>query len=179
MFNPLFDRAPAAQVGALTISGGWLSFVSILLRFTLTVGAALMLVATTGMYRTAMALERLWVPRVFVLQLLFVYRYLFVLLDEAGSLDRARSLRSFGRPASVALFGRLAGGLLLRTLDRAQRIDQAMRGRGFDGTVRFLGAVQIKRSDVMFCVGWCVLFVLFRLVDVSQLLGIVLTGGTP
>jgi cobalt/nickel transport system permease protein len=78
IFNPLMDRQPVALVGPFAITGGWLSFASIMLRFVLTVGAALALVACTGMYRLGAGLERLGVPSLFVVQVLFLYRYLFV-----------------------------------------------------------------------------------------------------
>jgi len=177
MFNPVFDHRVIGHIAGIEVSAGWVSFASILMRFLLTVGAALLLVATTGMYRTAMALERLAVPRVFVLQILFVWRYLFVLGDEAAALNRGRVLRSFGRPASVRLFGRLAGGLLLRTLDRAMRIHRAMLARGFDGTVRFLGDLRLRPADVVFCGGWCLAFAVMRLVNLPRLLGQLLTGA--
>ena len=48
IFNPVMDRQILFHVGSLGISGGWISFVSILLRFCLTVLAALILVALTG-----------------------------------------------------------------------------------------------------------------------------------
>lgn len=176
-FNPIFDRETVAVVGGLEVSGGWVSFASILLRFLLTVSAALLLVATTGMYRTGLALERLGVPRAFVLQLLFVFRYTFVLREEAAALARAYRLRSYGRPVRVALFGRLAGNLLLRTLDRAQRVHRAMVCRGFDGTIRFLGALRLGAADVAFCAAWIGLFALMRAVDVPALLGSLLVGG--
>jgi cobalt/nickel transport system permease protein len=170
-FNPLFDRTVVTHLGGVGVSGGWVSFTSILLRFALTVSAALLLVATTGMYRTAMALERMAVPRVFVLQLLFVYRYLFVLWDEAAALNRGRALRSYGRPADLRLFGRLAGNLLLRTYDRATRIHRSMLARGFDGTVRFLGTLRLRSADIAFVALWCAAFALMRLVNIPRLLG--------
>lgn len=176
-FNPIFDRQMMLIFLDVEISGGWVSFASILFRFALTVSAALLLVATTGMYRVCMALERLWVPRVFVLQLLFVYRYLFVLGEEAASISRAVRLRSFGRRTTIALFGRLAGSLLLRTLDRAQRIHRAMVARGFDGRIRFLGVLSMRPADVLFFLGATGGFVALRLIDGPALLGRLLTGG--
>ncbi|HPG01028.1 MAG TPA: energy-coupling factor transporter transmembrane component T, partial [Kiritimatiellia bacterium] len=62
IFNPLMDHQPMAAIGPIVITGGWLSFASIMLRFALTVGAALALVACTGMYRLAAGLEQLGVP---------------------------------------------------------------------------------------------------------------------
>jgi cobalt/nickel transport system permease protein len=72
IFNPLIDRQPLATFGSFIVTGGWISFVSIMLRFILTVGAALALIACTGMNRLGEGLERLGVPRVFVVQLLFL-----------------------------------------------------------------------------------------------------------
>ena len=63
IFNPLFDQQTLLQLGPLAISGGWVSFVSILLRFALTVFAALILIATTSFTGVCMALERLGAPR--------------------------------------------------------------------------------------------------------------------
>ena len=53
-------------------------------------------------------------------QLLFLYRYLFVLIDEASRMARARAMRSFdGRGMGMKVFSYLIGQLLLRTIDRA------------------------------------------------------------
>jgi cobalt/nickel transport system permease protein len=151
-------------VGPVGISGGWLSFASILLRFTLTVSAAVLLVATTGFEAVCMAMEKLGVPRIFVLQLLFLYRYLFVLIDEAGRAARARALRSFGRRGmEVKFFISLTGQLLLRTLGRAQRIHRAMLCRGFAGEIRVLRPLRFGRSEIIFTLGWSALFLALRL----------------
>ena len=47
ILNPILDRAPVLILGGRPLAGGWVSFASILLRFALTVGAALVLMATT------------------------------------------------------------------------------------------------------------------------------------
>lgn len=177
IFNPIFDRQILLQFGPLELTGGWVSFASILLRFTLTVLAALVLIATTSFTGICMALERLGAPRVFALQLLFLYRYLFALIDEAQRLVRARALRSFGgRGLGMQVFGHLAGQLLLRTLDRAQRLHLAMLCRGFDGEVRRLRPSRIGRPEIVFTLGWSAAFALLRLYNFPQLLGRILTG---
>jgi cobalt/nickel transport system permease protein len=176
-FNPLLDRQILLQIGSCEISGGWISFASILLRFALTVFAALILIATTSFTGVCMAMERLGAPRIFTLQLLFLYRYLFVLIDEAIRMVRARALRSFnGRGMGLKVAGNMAGQLLLRTLDRAQRIHQAMLCRGFDGEIRMLRPLHIGRNEVLFTLGWSAFFLLLRLVNLPQLLGDFLTG---
>lgn len=62
-------------------------------------------------------------PAVFTTQLLFVYRYLFVLIEEAAAMQQARDARSFGRKSyPLKVWGTLVGQLLIRTFDRAERI---------------------------------------------------------
>jgi cobalt/nickel transport system permease protein len=177
IFNPLLDQEVLLRIGAVGLSGGWVSFFSILLRFTMTVGAALILIATTGYQAVCMALEKMGVPQVFVVQLLFLYRYLFVLVDEASRMVRARSLRSFGGKGSgIRVFGSMAGHLLLRTMDRAQRIHLAMLCRGFDGTIRPFHPLRVRGWEVMFLVGWSALFVFMRLYNVPRFLGAWIQG---
>ncbi|MGD2127530.1 MAG: cobalt ECF transporter T component CbiQ [Desulfobacteraceae bacterium] len=172
IFNPIIDREILIHVGPLGISGGWVSFTSIMIRFILTVGAALLLIALTGFNAVCMALEKMGSPRIFAIQLLFVYRYLFVLIEEASRVVRARSLRSFrGRGLGIRVFGSMVGQLLLRTLDRAQRIHTAMLCRGFDGEIRIKRPLRIGGKEVGFILGWSALFVVMRAVNIPPLLG--------
>ena len=176
-FNPLLDREAVAQIGGLSLSGGWVSYASILLRFLLTVSAALVLIGTTGLNGICMAIEKLGVPKVFATQLLLLYRYIFVLADEAMRMSRARSLRAQGRRGmGLGVYGQILGHLLLRTYARAQRIYQAMICRGFDGTVRVSGRLQMRAADVAFMLGWSAFFVLARAYDLPLLLGQLVTG---
>jgi cobalt/nickel transport system permease protein len=180
IFNPLLDRALLLHLGPFAVSGGWVSFASIMLRFTLTVSAALILIAGTGFPAVCLAMEKLAVPRVFVVQLLFLYRYIFVLTDEAARLVRARALRSFqGRGMGLRVFSFIIGQLLLRTLDRAQRIHRAMLSRGFDGKIRLAHPLHLHGRDVAFFLGWSGLFVLLRWYNIPWLLGNLATGLLP
>ena len=120
IFNPFLDTQPMLRIGGLVVSGGWVSFVSILVRFSLTVAAALALLATTGIRDVCLALEKLGTPQVFTVQLLFLYRYLFVAMDEGMRMARARALRSVGRRGTeMGTYAHMMGHLLLRSLDIA------------------------------------------------------------
>ena len=175
--NPVLDRAPLFQAGPLSLSGGWLSLASILLRFALTVGTALVLVATTRFEDLCLAAERLGLPRVFTLQMAFLYRYAFVLDGETQRLLRARSLRAFGRKIPLSEFSSLAGGLLLRTWDRARRIHLAMLARGFTGQFHGRRPAAWGWPETLFTLGWVALFALMRLLHLPRLLGELATGG--
>lgn len=178
LFNPVFDQAPVLALGPVVVTGGWLSLVSILLRCWLTVGAVILLVATTGFNQVCMALERLGMPNLFAIQLLFVHRYLFVLMSEGQRMHRARTLRSFqGRGLGMKTVGSLLGGLLLRTLDRAHRIHLAMRCRGFDGTIRTRRPARLTGRDLLLALLAVLLLVAMRSFDCASLLGRLLTGA--
>ena len=177
IFNPLMDRDILVSLGGIGISGGWVSFMSILMRFVLTVGIALTLIAVTGFNAVCIALDKLGTPRVFVVQLVFLYRYMFVLLDEAARMVRARSLRTFeGGGSGIKAYGPLLGQLLLRTMDRAQRVYLAMCCRGFDGEIRILKRLRFGPMEIGFTVGWSALFFLMRVYNVPAAMGSVIMG---
>ena len=175
LFNPLLDRHPVAQIGSCAISGGWVSFASILLRFALTVTAALVLVCCTGIQRLCAGLEQLGLPRVLAVQILFLYRYFFVIGDEGARMLRSVAIRSADAQALPwRIYGTLAGHLLLRAMDRANRIYRAMLARGFDGEVRVLRPTTPGWRDAVFAAGWTLYFVAARHWNLAELAGRVL-----
>jgi len=177
LFNPLFDQHAVLAIGSRAISGGWLSFTSIMVRFALTVSAALILVACTGIHRLCAGLEQMGVPRLFTVQLLFLYRYLFVIGEEALRMIRSVQMRSTGtKSLRLRTYGSLIGHLLLRSMDRAQRIYRAMVSRGFDGQVRVLNRTFPGWRDVIFAGGWIAFFIIARLWNLADGLGRWLTG---
>lgn len=177
IFNPVIDREIVLHIGTIGISGGWISFFSILMRCILTVSAALLLIALTGFNAVCEALIQFGVPKSFVIQLLFFYRYLFVLTDEAHRMERARTVRSFHKSAMrYKTFISLIGHLLLRTLDRAERIYRAMCCRGFDGHFRLIKTIKMGWKDFGFTAGWGILFIIFRFYNIPLMLGKFVTG---
>ena len=177
IFNPLFDRQVLLQLGPLDVWGGWISCVSIVIRAILTASAAIVLVAVTGFPAICEALERLGMPRVFAVQLLFLYRYIFVLTDEGGRVARARELRACGRTGlGMRQFGPLVGHLLLRTWERAERIHMAMLARGFSGEVHARRQGRFGGREWLFLCAWSVLFLALRFYNLPRLLGLLLTG---
>ena len=130
------------------------------------------------MYDLCAGLERLGVPRIFVTQLLFMYRYLFVVVDEGLTMMRAVSLRStnVGR-LRFRVYGTLVGHLLLRSLDRAERVYRAMVARGFDGTISMPHGNGYRSIDAVFALGWLAFFVVARAYNLADGLGLLLTEG--
>lgn len=177
IFNPLFDPFTVAIAPGVSVSAGWVSFASILLKFALTISAALLLIATTSFPGICRGLRRLGLPALFVSQLLFLYRYLFVLLEEAMRVIRARDLRSFGgRGTGVRVYVRIVGTLFLRTVERAERIYGAMLARGFRGDLPSMRREALRTADALFVLAAGGFFVLCRFVPVTQWIGSLLRG---
>jgi cobalt/nickel transport system permease protein len=180
IFNPVFDREIMLQIGSFGVSGGWISFASILTRSVLTVGAAFILIGVTGFTPVCQALESMGMPKVFAVQLLFLYRYIFVLAEESGRASRARELRSCGKKGlGISSFSSMVGHLLLRTWGRAERIHRAMLARGFTGEFHTTRQSHFGAAEIRFVLGWSTLFIFLRLQNVSQLLGSLITRLMP
>jgi cobalt/nickel transport system permease protein len=172
IFNPVFDTGPMYSINGFVISKGWVSFFSIMLRFILTISAALLLIATTSFMGLCLALERLRIPRVFAIQLLFLYRYLFVLAEETMRIVRAVNMRTFDRKNfNIKLFISIAGMLFMKTVERSERIYQAMCSRGFDGEIRLLKRYRINFTDTVFALATITVFIILRKYDITTILG--------
>lgn len=172
IFNPLQDTKVLTTLLGIPISGGWISFLSIMGKFVLTVSTALLLIAVTSFPGICQALAGLGMPRLFVVQLLLLYRYLFVLADEALRMARAREARSFdGRGKEIRTFIKIVSILLIRSVERAERIFRAMLSRGFRGEIRTLKRQSLRYSDILFLVAFMAIFCLFRTMPIVHLLG--------
>jgi len=176
VFNPLLDHKPLFEIFGISVSGGWVSFASILIRFALTVAAALVLVATTGFHQICVGLARLGVPQVFTTQLLFLHRYSLVLAGEVSRMNLARELRGGAKSLPLIVYGPMLGHLLLRAMDRSQRIYQAMISRGFNGEIRSSRVLHWRTSDSLFLAACWFCFMGARQFDLSHLLGAILLG---
>ncbi|MDF2530578.1 MAG: cobalt transporter, inner rane subunit CbiQ [Clostridia bacterium] len=177
MFNPLLDRTIVSTMFGIGISAGMLSLLALLVKCSLTVLAALLLLATTGMNKIAAALQRLHIPQIFIMQLLLTYRYISVLMGEASRVYYAYSLRAPNQKGiSSKIWGSLIGLLLLRTYDRASRLYQAMKLRGFEN--QFFGGCldKLQKKDIMYLLGWTGFFIIVRFINIPMLLGVFVTG---
>lgn len=120
-------------------SAGWEVMTVILLRTTLSFVAVLWLVNVMPFDQLLVTLRRLWVPDVLVAMLSFMYRYIFVLWDELDKMRTARRARTFGGGSLWYRWrtgAQLIGMLLIRAMERAERVHGAMQSRGWDGRVR-------------------------------------------
>jgi cobalt/nickel transport system permease protein len=156
LMSPLYDRVPySAALGPwqFAVRGGWLTAADIAVKFALGVLALTAVMCSTPFSLLLEAMRRLAVPRIVVLQLGFLYRYLFLLMDEAMRVRRARDFRGaalapVGR--RMAATGGVIGALFVRTLDRSERVQLAMAARGYRGELHSLDRLHFAGRDVEF-----------------------------
>lgn len=114
--------------------GGLAKALGIVLRSTLCLATMILLTSTTPFAALLRLLRALHVPALLVTVLALMYRYLFVLVDEAERMQRARRSRTFAVPGRARAWGgaaALIGQLFVRSTERAERIYAAMCARGW------------------------------------------------
>ena len=152
----LFRLPVGAWVLTATVEG-LERFVSVALKSWLSVQAAIVLASSTPFPELLQAMRAVRIPRLLVAMFGLMWRYLFVLVDEALRLIRARAARS-GQSGETSqrhapsvversggsmtwrarVTGGMAGNLFLRAFERSDRIYMAMLSRGYDGEARAL-----------------------------------------
>jgi cobalt/nickel transport system permease protein len=113
----------------------------------------LVLLGTASFATTIHAAQALGVPIALTQITLLSYRYIFVLADEFSRIRLALRLRGFRNKMnrhSYRTIGNVTGALLVRGADRAERVGQAMRCRGFDGRFHAMHRFQTRVQDILF-----------------------------
>lgn len=163
---------PVGELGGWVISfEGTMRLFGVFAKSWVSVQIAILLSVVTPFPDMLRALRALRVPKPLVSIVAFMYRYLFVLMDEALRLRRARAARCAQgeQPAGGGLLwrGRVAGGLvgnlMLRSFERSERIYNAMLARGFTGELKTFGRPAVAGEDIYLLAAW-VSFLIFTVV---------------
>ncbi|MDI3280699.1 MAG: cobalt ECF transporter T component CbiQ [Bacillota bacterium] len=129
-------------------------------RGALSALAMVILTSATPFPELLSALARLGLPRPLVLILSFMYRYTFILVDEAERMYRAWQGRAVSRQRRVLWqsLGGVIASLFLRSYERGERVYAAMAARGFDGEIRLLSPPKgLRGRDLFFLAAFAAL----------------------
>ncbi|MGB3714851.1 MAG: cobalt ECF transporter T component CbiQ [Candidatus Promineifilaceae bacterium] len=135
---------------------GAIRFASLVTRSWISVQAAILLVILTKFTDLMWGLQGLHMPSILVSVAGFTYRYLDVLRSEASRLRtarRARSATSLGGRGGGSLLWRarvtgwMVGSLMIRSMERSERIYNAMLARGYSGEVKTLTRFELRSRD--------------------------------
>jgi cobalt/nickel transport system permease protein len=118
---------------ALFQPGGWPLFLFLVAKCTLCLLVMVLLSSTTRFSDLLRVLRAARMPALLVTTLSLMYRYLFVLADEAQRMKRARTSRTFAprRTRAWHTLATVVSQLFVRSSERAERIYAAMCARGW------------------------------------------------
>jgi len=164
---PIIFTLPGATAFSFAFAGlhvpisqnGLIRFGSICAKSWLSVQAIVILTATTSMPDLLKAMRAFHLPRLLVAITGLMWRYLFVIVEEASRLLRARTARSGCASLNTRqggtlvwrarVTGGMAGSLFLRSIERSERVYAALLARGYDGETRSLPVPPLPRQSRM------------------------------
>lgn len=114
-------------------------------------GLTLVLLHTGSVAHTFAAAAKIGMPGVLVQVAQLAYRYAALFQKEFMHLRLALRLRGFAPRTDAHTFrttGQAVGTLFVRGIDRSERVAEAMRARGFDGTYRTLDPFRTTTADI-------------------------------
>ncbi|MEG0276276.1 MAG: cobalt ECF transporter T component CbiQ [Coprobacillus sp.] len=130
--NIIFMKETVECFGMI-ISAGYISLITLVLKNILCLSTVFLLIGTTSFHQIACELVHIKVPSLFVMQLIMIYRYIFLLADEARQMIQAYLLKNPSRNSiEMKDFGSFIGSLLVRSFKRSEDVYMAMKCRGFD-----------------------------------------------
>lgn len=170
--NPFFDHT-VLSIGGITVWGGVISMLTLMLKGIFSLLASYLLIATTTIEQLCYAFRMLHIPKILVTQILLTYRYITVLLEEVSRITQAYQLRAPNQNGiHFKAWGSLTGQLLLRSIDRANTVYESMLLRGYDADFSYVGEHRrICAQDMIYFIVWMLLLVMLRKIPVILWIG--------
>lgn len=172
ILNLFFDKEVVLIINKIIITKGTVSMINLILKGTLTLLASYLLIATTTMEKICYAMYKLHIPHIFIVEVMFIYRYITVLLKEIIKITDAYSLRAPKQKGiNYKAWGPLVGQLLLRSMDKASNIYESMCLRGYSGKFYYYNENKYNKKDFMYLIIWLVILITIRFSVLLQSIG--------
>jgi cobalt/nickel transport system permease protein len=158
------------MIGALAYTAEGLSWcIGLILKANAIVLAFTALLGTVDLFRLGHAFQHLHVPDKLIHLFMFTLRYLDVLHHEYETLLRAMKTRAFRprvRRHTYRSYANLVAMLLVRSLERSERIMAAMKCRGFRGKFHIFRRFELHRRDLVFGALSCAILVCLGAIEI-------------
>jgi cobalt/nickel transport system permease protein len=125
---------------------------NVLIKSYLSALGLIILTGTTKYSRFLHGLEKMKCPKIIVMILSFMYRYIFLLEDELEKMIQAKASRTVGgsRWFHAKVLANVLGSLFVRSYERGEAVYLAMLSRGFDGEIRTWDIAKPSARDYIF-----------------------------
>lgn len=144
-FNVYSLKVSVTDAGLIAL---WNSFIKSLLSIT----SMIILTSTTSFPEIMHGLQKLRAPKIIVMLISFMYRYIFVLVNEVQALQISWHSRYFGKRylRQISITGTILGSLFIRTYEKSERIFLAMSSRGYEGEIKTIEQLRPGVPDAIF-----------------------------
>ncbi len=155
-------------IGSNFIAVSWFSMLyalRLIIVSLASVSCLYFLILTTPMMDLFYVLKKCRCPSLFIEIMMLTYRYIFVLFDMAHSIMTAQNCRLGNVSAKSAIngMGNMLSIILIRAMQKANRLFDAMESRCYDGEIRVLYESQAATNKEK----WQVSFVLILLTGLA------------
>lgn len=142
------------SLSGLKISGykdGLLEGLILAIRIIAAVSIVNVIAASTPFVEFVAALSWMRIPCGFIEILVFAYRYIFVLIEDAMIIYNAQKNRLGYSSITRGLgsFGTLSGSLILKAFEHSSKITISMIQRGYDGNIPLLKNKPLKPMEII------------------------------
>ena len=170
--NPILDRQVVTSIGIIPITTGMISALTLILKGIFAIISSYFLIITTGVENICYALKKLHIPNILITIFMLIYRYIIVLLKEVQKIWIAYSLRAPKQKGiHFKAWGSMIGSLMIRSIDKAEVIYQAMELRGFSPDNFFMKNQKIDRTSIIYFMAGLLLLLIIRFIPVFDLIG--------
>lgn len=147
----------------ITYHGIWILW-NIVAKSILSFLCLIIISSTTKFSDLLKGLEKLKFPRIMIMLISFMYRYIYTLIDELMSMKRARDSRSPGKDSFLKIkdYGHLLGVLFIKSYERSERVYLSMLSRGFEQNINILNPLYITAYDLIFLMMMISLLIIIR-----------------
>ena len=172
VFIPFFKKgniAGAYSFGSLKLNvsySGLLILWNVLVKSFLSMLMMIILISTTHFVDLLKALEKLRLPKIFIMIMSFMYRYVFLFTDELLLMSQAKESRMVSRNKwlNIKTLSNMIGSLFVRSYERGERVYLSMCSRGYNGEIRTVNNFCLKNKDILFLLIIIISMVLIRIV---------------
>ena len=170
--NPILDRQVVTSIGIIPITTGMISALTLILKGIFAIISSYFLIITTGVENICYALKKLHIPNILITIFMLIYRYIIVLLKEVQKIWIAYSLRAPKQKGiHFKAWGSMIGSLMIRSIDKAEVIYQAMELRGFSPDNFFMKNQKIDRTSIIYFMAGLLLLLIIRFIPIFDLIG--------
>ena len=170
--NPILDRQVVTFIGIIPITTGMISALTLILKGIFAIISSYFLIVTTGVENICYALKKLHIPNILITIFMLIYRYIIVFLKEVQKIWIAYSLRAPKQKGiHFKAWGSMIGSLMIRSIDKAEVIYQAMELRGFSPDNFFMKNQKIDRTSIIYFMAGLLLLLIIRFMPIFDLIG--------